>query len=463
MRKATAAAAVLSATMFGLAAQGAISITGSDAVALPGSPATINVSIISDTAVSAVQFDVSVSTTNLLVAGSALGAAATDHQLSTNELATGSNRYVVYSPTSAALGNDVLVSLSYDVRTTAYGSAPVVISNVRISTADGTLLDADTIQNGNVVITEEDSDNDNLADSLEQRIINFRHTVTAFPEFQMPINATTTGRADVTLTVGYAFSATDDVDNGVDVAAEAGAPIVINSVSGDELSTDVRAAGLVFEWILCAKADAGSPVNLTWDVNDVPDNHSVTLARIDTQRSAADTSGTRIDMNVTDNVTIAPGDCWRLVFARGLVNFDFVSGWNLISLPIDPDSPGADAIFSDLQNVIFEYSRPVGNGSPRFLVPQTLSAKAGVWVYFDKPTTIGVTGIKPQQSGVTLKKGWNLVGFVEQIPVPDNPDLRGTPYFWDAGGRRMRKARNGTLDPGLAYFMFARQDTEIDQ
>jgi hypothetical protein len=126
--------------------------------------------------------------------------------------------------------------------------------------------------------------------------------------------------------------------------------------------------------------------------------------------------------------------------------------WNLISLPLQPESSTSASVFSGLPSgwVLFAWdaanSRYLGGGQV------TLVLGNGYWLKLpgSNPVDYEVMGILSEESetAIALSTGWNIIG----VPYPDN-------YAWDAPRIRYQgndvtldEAVNQNLISGVAYY-----------
>jgi len=83
-------------------------------------------------------------------------------------------------------------------------------------------------------------------------------------------------------------------------------------------------------------------------------------------------------------------------------------GWNLVSLPVDPDDPDPGAVFPPaICEAVYEYDTVAG-----YAAPTTIASKKGYWVKALHQKTLTIPGTRPVDTSVSLAAGWNLVGVV---------------------------------------------------
>ncbi len=153
-------------------------------------------------------------------------------------------------------------------------------------------------------------------------------------------------------------------------------------------------------------------------------DYTVTITATDTKANAA--------IPVTANLTVVSG-------ATGY-EIELVEGWNLVSLPLIPDSDNISVVISaanlasaNVSNVagiraydpatgLFPYYDPdLGSGDLA-----TMEDGVGYWVFMDVADTLTVTGrqwpVPPAIPPVyPVVEGWNLIGVKDITPI----------YYWD--------------------------------
>ncbi|MEI6152565.1 MAG: Ig-like domain-containing protein, partial [Deltaproteobacteria bacterium] len=101
--------------------------------------------------------------------------------------------------------------------------------------------------------------------------------------------------------------------------------------------------------------------------------------------------------------------------------FSLSSGWNFISIPIQPTYPSIETVLTDIslnvrvvwgynnQNKIWlKYAPNSELRTPNSL--DNVESGKGYWMYINSPATLTVTG-KDVSPAITLSAGWNLVGY----------------------------------------------------
>ncbi len=117
-------------------------------------------------------------------------------------------------------------------------------------------------------------------------------------------------------------------------------------------------------------------------------------------------------------------------------NISLVSGWNLVSFKVHPSNTSPAAVLSSLgssYSLVYawdatgaqwrKYVPGAGYGNTLEVIDETM----GFWVKVSSAGTLSVSGTAPVSSTISLKNGWNLVGF----PASANLALPGA--FGDHG------------------------------
>lgn len=151
-----------------------------------------------------------------------------------------------------------------------------------------------------------------------------------------------------------------------------------------------------------------------------------------------------------------------------VVDLPFLPGWNLVSVPLEPEDPSVEAVFGAVADGnVWEWQNGQYKGAAE------VHAKTGYWVFsgYAEKTIVPVTGVPVQDTSRSLSQGWNLVGPVAEhrLTAPDAVILpvwgwNGHAYFVpggnpDGGGRERESSPK--LVPGYAYWVYAAEATSI--
>lgn len=105
-------------------------------------------------------------------------------------------------------------------------------------------------------------------------------------------------------------------------------------------------------------------------------------------------------------------------------NYDFVlnSGWNMISINIEPDNSALEDMFSDIVASTVLVKNNLGQiYFPEFEINDigNWNVKQGYQVYMSKAETLTVPGnmIVPENTPITLSSGWNMIAYLRNNPL----------------------------------------------
>ena len=200
-------------------------------------------------------------------------------------------------------------------------------------------------------------------------------------------------------------------------------------------------------WNLSVGVPAGTTTTLSW--NKYP--HPQIVLRI---------FGTQ---ELEPGCVLGEGNHSLLVVAEVLEKISFTlqlkAGWNMVSLPLIPDNSSVYEIFKDLPLNI----RPVVTWqSPIFVPVDKIEPKRGYWVFTPEDINITILGTPINDTRISLKAGWNMVGTVglqnlnlSLIPnqVPQRPAVTWeSPIFVPVT----------EIKPGKSVWVFVTQDTEVE-
>ncbi len=132
--------------------------------------------------------------------------------------------------------------------------------------------------------------------------------------------------------------------------------------------------------------------------------------------------------------------------------FHLQTGWNMISLPVEPDPADAGTIFAALRGAqLWRWTGVVYELAP------SLRAGQGYWIYAKGPGEFVVRGPPPVECWADLHPGWNLVGALTDRRLRANDSVPGPCWSWD--GRQYQVATQ--LVTGQAYWVYTATATRI--
>ena len=159
-------------------------------------------------------------------------------------------------------------------------------------------------------------------------------------------------------TLGMHDQATDGYDEGLDVLAPFPSPdgTAVAFVTGsgigplERLQTDLRAHRPADLWKLVVVSWASENWEITWDPDAAPPGMPwpTVIQQVDEDWQPM---GDPVNMSTTDHATIVnpTGDLytsrWIIRFGPQFIDVDLTIGWNLVSVPVDPDDPNPASVF----------------------------------------------------------------------------------------------------------------------
>lgn len=180
-------------------------------------------------------------------------------------------------------------------------------------------------------------------------------------------------------------------------------------------------------------SEPGAPVTVSWpNAAFLPANYDFEITD--------ETTGAKLDPRITPSFqyTAAAGAERRFSLrARKLgllpqveLSTSLLRGWNLISVPLEPEQTDARAqLADDLPNpMIYQYS------DLKYFDPDSkdrvdIQAGIGYWLYVDNPTQVDFKGV-PTSAGtpveVPLVSGWNLIGNPYASPATFGDNIKIT-------------------------------------
>ena len=116
------------------------------------------------------------------------------------------------------------------------------------------------------------------------------------------------------------------------------------------------------------------------------------------------------------------------------VDLDLVTGWNMVSVPLEFHDNAVDVLLPDVE-AIYTWD-PVGK---RYVVPSTIDAQCGYWIAVSEDRTVTLEGLPVYQWDGVVATGWNMVGavfggtcdFENPVTTPYAGSVEGFAYTWD--------------------------------
>ncbi len=206
------------------------------------------------------------------------------------------------------------------------------------------------------------------------------------------------------------------------------------------------------KWTLLFAPRSGyGPITLEWSPNDIIYTEGELLLR--------DPSGgdiIHVNMRRQSSVTIEVESVTGLELVHILpvdVPRQFVSGWNMVSLPVEQDHDSFKDLFPDARdNTLYSYSGTYRN-------EQVLQYGQGYWLNMTEASAVTFTGLGIRDVTVDLIDGWNLIGGASKASVIDDPEgivIAGTLYGYDGAYFIAEQ-----MDPGWGYWVAAGQQGTV--
>jgi len=185
-----------------------------------------------------------------------------------------------------------------------------------------------------------------------------------------------------------------------------------------------------------------------------------------------------IDLNEYDNEKVAVDiPEWLCGLTTGQIDISLSEGWNLISLPLIPDSTGIDAVISNgnlasgnIANIVMVYNYNTTaekwlwwNETPASTL-STIEDGLGYWVYATAADTLTVHGTQAAHPGpgYAVSIGWNMIGFTSTTDMAVETYLASEDgnysllYCWMDGGWLIWTTAASTftnMDTGYGYWL----------
>ena len=141
---------------------------------------------------------------------------------------------------------------------------------------------------------------------------------------------------------------------------------------------------------------------------------------------------------------------------RTLFHVDVTSGWNMVSLPVEP--------ITGLKSFLFPAATTDAYGfNGAYYQAETLVTGPGYWMKFASPASVIIDGYTAEADTIPVFTGWNMVGSIS-VPIPvsgvtTSPGgiITSAFYAYNAG-----YVSADSIIPGKAYWVQTDQDGDIN-
>ena len=235
--------------------------------------------------------------------------------------------------------------------------------------------------------------------------------------------------------------------------------MLIYNQNFDSLSTDIRQEGdAQYKWIIAINphGNVGDPLTeasstLSWDPISFGNKGIFQL-----KKGIEETGETVIsDMRKITGYQISGYDSFQLFTLQWVIDsytFDLEKGWNLISLPLEPEDNELESLFPEAK-VAYAFE----NGS--YVQVTKLEPGTGYWINLSSSNTYTIFGHNYSFPAKKLNPGWHLMGssFINSIPKTDPDGIINVIYRYSEGSYEMVDE----LEPGFGYWIGVDEECEL--
>ncbi len=208
------------------------------------------------------------------------------------------------------------------------------------------------------------------------------------------------------------------------------------------LDADIRSSSAnTLTWTLKIVNAAGKSDTLTWTPGSLPATGSMMI------------NGT-INMR-TQSMAIFTGDQTITITysAAYTVTVNLQTGWNLVSVAVDPDEPAIQDVFPG--KTVYTYNPLTRN----YYVPTFIEPGRGYWVLnLNETQNVNIIGDAVTSFTVNLNAGWFLLGatnaavpFASLVDAPDNSIIAGSLFAYNPTTNQYEAATQ--LEPNKGYWI----------
>jgi hypothetical protein len=168
------------------------------------------------------------------------------------------------------------------------------------------------------------------------------------------------------------------------------------------------------------------------------------------------------------------------IFSLDMETVHLSPGWNLVSLPLEPQPAATASVLSSLEgnyDVVYGWDANAGSYRSFFGAGgnlDRLDGTMGFWVRMKDEATLSVVGEALGPVQIPLVEGWNLIGYPWHTPLPPQEALASIDgnydivYGWNPSTGSWLSydpgLGHGTLkdmEPGQGYWVYASRDSVL--
>ena len=183
-------------------------------------------------------------------------------------------------------------------------------------------------------------------------------------------------------------------------------------------------------------SDTGEILNLPVTLGDTTGTFPIALSNV----VLSDTSGKNV-------LTGVIGAQYLIRSPKITIKGNLPASWNMVSVPVIPDSYDLSTLFPDASSKAFSFSQ-------KYVSADTLHNEYGYWLKFASPSTMTLNGVPITSDTFGVQSGWNMIGSISAAVDVDSIIVSPTGnvssfYFGFIGGYRVADS----LLPGMGYWV----------
>ena len=295
---------------------------------------------------------------------------------------------------------------------------------------------------------------------------NFSLSISGWPEFDFSalLNAIDDeSMYDMDLIFGTNLNATNGYDHNYDMYAPPAPPppafdaALFNSIVSDRFFIDYRPTTPeeeTTEWQIHMQAGQGATqFTVSWNPSELGDGQFILQDMF---------GGLMVNVNMKNQSSVSVETVFNQLkivhtnSASSILTVDYLSGWNMVGLPLGVDDSSVTTIFPEAINgTLYSY-----NGS--YSQVDFLENGNGYWLRFTSSGSSEIIGTEITSITLSLQEGWNLISGIsstigiENIIDPSNIIIDGTLYGYNGS-----YLSSDNLTPGAGYWLRTNADGEI--